>query len=425
MTDATHDPSLKSWVETANDPKCDFAVQNLPFGVFSTAISPIERIGTAIGDQIVDLSVLVDAGLLSGVVNIFDQSSLNAFMAMGPTRWKDIRTRLSALLSGADPALRDNAALCDRAFVAQDDATLHLPIQVTEFTDFYASREHATNVGRMFRDPDKALMPNWLHMPVGYNGRASTVVVSGTDIIRPSGQVRLPDADAPVFQASAKLDIELEMGAIVGTPNAMGSRISPDEAEDMIFGYVLLNDWSARDIQIWEYQPLGPFQAKAFATTISPWVVTSDALAPFQTNGPDQYPAPLPYLRQDGLRNVDLNLEVTIQTETQANATVISRTNFKHMYWSAAQQLTHHAVSGCAMRTGDLFGSGTISGPTADSCGCLLELTWNGRDPLDLGGGITRTFIEDGDTLTLNSWCQGKKYRVGFGSAVGTIRPAI
>jgi fumarylacetoacetase len=255
MTDATHDPSLKSWVETANDPKCDFAVQNLPFGVFSTEISPIERIGTAIGDQIVDLSILVDAGLLSGVVNIFDQSSLNAFMAMGPTSWKDIRTRLSALLSGTDPALRDNAALCDRAFVAKDDATLHLPIQVTEFTDFYASREHATNVGRMFRDPDKALMPNWLHMPVGYNGRASTIVVSGTDIIRPSGQVKLPNADAPVFQASAKLDIELEMGAIVGTPNAMGSRISPDEAEDMIFGYVLLNDWSARDIQIWEYHP--------------------------------------------------------------------------------------------------------------------------------------------------------------------------
>lgn len=422
---STHDPARKSWLAAANDPACDFPIQNLPYGCISTDVDITPRLGVAIGDAVLDLAPLAAAGLLAlPAESCVGPAALNAVMAFGPEAWTDLRRALSELLTEGNPRLADDGALKARALVPLDVARLHLPFHVTEFTDFYASREHATNVGRLFRDPDKALMPNWLHLPAGYNGRASSVVVSGTDILRPCGQTKAPDADAPAFGPSAKLDIELEMGAVVGTGNALGSRVSVAEADAMIFGYVLLNDWSARDIQVWEYQPLGPFQAKAFATTTSPWVVTAAALAPFRVAGPVQDPVPLAYLRQDGAHNHDIDLQVSMQPAGAVAATVISRTNFRHMYWSSAQQLAHHTSSGCAMRTGDLLGSGTISGPARDSLGSLLEMTLNGAEPLTLDDGSSRTFIQDGDTLALSGHAQGDGYRIGFGEARGTILPA-
>ncbi|MBF9061473.1 fumarylacetoacetase, partial [Rhodobacterales bacterium HKCCSP123] len=305
--------------------------------------------------------------------------------------------------------------------VAQAEAAMHLPIFVRSYTDFYASRDHATNVGTMFRGPENALPPNWLHMPIGYNGRASTVVVSGTPIRRPLGQLKGPDDPAPRLGPSARLDIELELGAILGTGNAMGRPVTTAEAWEMIFGFVLLNDWSARDIQVWEYQPLGPFQSKAFGTTISPWIVTREALAPFLVSAPAPELPLLPYLQEDAPHGIDLRLEVALAPGGRGPAT-ISRTNARHLSYSAAQQLAHHALSGCAMETGDLIGSGTISGPEPESRGSLLELTWNGRDPLRLCG-VERSFLEDGDSVSLRGWCEGA-YRLGFGSCEGTILPA-
>ncbi len=422
--DATHDPARKSWVEAANDPACPFPIQNLPFGVFSRSGEAVRRIGVAIGDQVLDMAVLAQARLLPEVGDCLLAPVLNPFMAQGPAAWRDVRRTLSSLLSPDNGRLRDDADLRAGALVPLSSATMHLPFEVAGFTDFYSSREHATNVGKMFRGPDKALMPNWLHIPIAYNGRASTVVVSGTGIHRPLGQTKAPDAEAPSFGPCAKLDIELEMGVVVGMPSRMGTPIPIDHADNMIFGFVLLNDWSARDIQVWEYQPLGPFQSKAFATTISPWVVTNFALAPFRAEGPVQAPTPLPYLRQADARNYDIELEVALQP-AGGSATTISRTNFRHMYWSSAQQLVHHAAGGCAMRTGDLLGSGTISGPDEGSFGSLLELTWNGQNPIALADGGTRTFIEDGDTLTLTGWAQGDGHRIGFGEATGTVLPAV
>ncbi|MFB9356031.1 fumarylacetoacetase [Sneathiella chinensis] len=421
----TQDPSLKSWVKSANGPECPFPIQNLPYGAFSTAANPAPRIGVAIGDHVLDLSVLEKAGLLPQSEGCFSAPVLNGFMGLGAAVWSDTRATISALLEKENSRLRDDSALRAGALVPLSDVTLHMPVQVGDFTDFYASREHATNVGTMFRDPENALMPNWLHIPIGYNGRASTVVVSGTDIHRPCGQVKAPDQAAPSFRPSGKLDMELEMGALVGTGNPLGQPVTVEQAREMIFGYVLLNDWSARDIQVWEYQPLGPFQAKAFATTISPWVVTAEALEPFRVSGPSQDPVPLPYLQQTAANNYDLNLKVTLQPAGAASPAAICETNFRYMYWSSPQQLAHHASSGCAMRPGDLLGSGTISGPTPASWGSLLELTWNGRDPLTLPEGQTRTFIEDGDSLTLTGWCQGDGYRIGFGEAEGTILPPV
>jgi fumarylacetoacetase len=352
---------------------------------------------------------------------VFDQEDINEFMAQGHSVWTKCRRDLSKLLSSQDSIIQQQVGL---ALVPQTDATLLLPIKVEGYTDFYASKEHATNVGTMFRDPKNALMPNWLHIPIGYNGRASTVVVSGTDVRRPLGQLKSPTASEPHFGPTQKLDIELEMGAIVGTPNEMGAPLTVAQAQANIFGFVLLNDWSARDIQVWEYQPLGPFQAKAFATTISPWVVTQEALEPFKVHGPKQQPKPLAYLTQSHAGNYDVELQVDIQTQSSSVSQTISQTNFKAMYWSSAQQLAHHSSSGCAMQTGDLLGSGTISGSTKESLGSLLELTWNGQNPLLLANGEERQFVEDGDTLTLRGHCQGQGYRIGFGSAVGRILSA-
>ncbi len=414
-------PLLKSWVETANNADTPFPLNNLPCGVFSTADSDA-RCGAAIGDQIVDLAALEDAGLVSvSETPVFDLPFWNDFMDLGADAWGELRSRLIALLSAGS---KDQTTVAHH-LVAMDGAQMHMPIAVSEFTDFYASRHHATNVGTMFRGADNALPPNWLHIPIGYNGRASTVVISGTDIIRPNGQTKAPDVDTPVFGPCKRLDFELELGAIVGTSTPMGQMVSVAEADQMIFGYVLLNDWSARDIQAWEYQPLGPFQAKAFATTISPWIVTRAALEPFRTYGPPRDTALLPYLQEPGPMLYDIDLEVQILPLEAPMPTTICTTNYNQMYYSAAQQLAHHASSGCAMNSGDLLGSGTISGPTRETCGSLLELSWGGQEPLSLNTGEVRSFIEDGDTITLSGHAQGDGYRIGFGQCSGAVRPAL
>ncbi len=421
----THDPRRTSWVATANAGDCAFPLQNLPYGVFSTP-GTAPRVGVAIGDCILDLSRIEGAGLLElGTPwRVFDRANVNAFMALGQGAWSSVRASLSALLDAGNARLRDDAELRSRAVVPMAAARMHLPLYVRSFTDFYASREHASAVGAMLRGPENALPPNWLHIPLGYNGRASTVVVSGEPIRRPLGQFRLAGADAPAFGACRKLDFELELGAIVGVPSTMGEPLTVAQAEQMIFGYVLLNDWSARDIQAWEYQPLGPFQAKAFATTISPWIVTREALEPFRVPPPDRITPLLPYLREATPNNYDIELAVSL-TPQGGVATTISRTNFRHMYYSPAQQLAHHAVGGCAMCIGDLLGSGTVSGPSQGSAGSLIELSHNGTRPIRLEGGATRAFLEDGDTLALTGCCRGANYRVGFGVCAGQILPAI
>jgi fumarylacetoacetase len=418
-----NDPTLRSFIPVEST--CDFPIQNLPYGVFSTADSPRPRIATAIGGFVLDLRELEQDRLLNaGEPGVFSASTLNPFMALGPKAWRQTRARISQLLRHDNPDLRDNGALRKRALVPIAQAKLHLPIEVSGYTDFYSSKEHATNVGVMFRGKDNALQPNWLHMPIAYNGRASTVVVSGTKVRRPRGQLKPPGAELPVFGASKRLDFELEMGVVIGQPSPLGAMLSEAQAEEMIFGFVLLNDWSARDIQQWEYVPLGPFQGKAFATSISPWVVTREALEPFRLAGPQQEPTPLPYLRQIWSNNYDVELEVGLRAASMERPGRICHTNFKYMYWSSVQQLMHHASSGCAMNIGDLLGSGTISGPEKNQRGSLLEISWNGTEPVELASGVTRTFLEDGDSLVMRGWCEGNGYRVGFGEVEGTIVPA-
>ena len=410
----------RSWVESANMPGSEFPLNNLPYGVFSVK-GGTKRCGVAIGEMILDVTALEHAGIARpGTEAVFNQVGWNAFMALGPQSWRSYRARLVSLLAEDS----GNEASVEPFLVPASSAQLHLPFEVSEYTDFYAGMQHAKNMGAVLRgSPD--LPANWLHIPIGYNGRASSVVVSGTDIHRPNGQSKAPDAEMPSFGPSKRLDIELEMGAIVGTPSEFGAPITVDQADEMIFGYVLLNDWSARDIQGWEYQPLGPFQGKAFGTSISPWIVTSAALAPFRTATPEREKTLLPYLDSsvDGL--FDIELEVAMQPEGAERATVVSQTNYSRMYYSAAEQLCHHAIGGCAMNTGDLLGSGTISGPSKTEYGSLMELSWAGREPFTLDTGETRAFIEDGDTLTLRGAAKGDGYQIGFGECVGKILPAV
>jgi fumarylacetoacetase len=423
MNDPVTSAQRRSWVESANAPDCEFPIQNLPYGVFRTVNSE-PRVGVAIGDQILDLVLLANEQLLRCEPGVFARPELNDFIALGPDAWHRVREQLGELLSASNQALQGNPVLREKALVAQADAGMLLPVEIPGYTDFYSSKEHATNVGMLFRDPKNALLPNWSEMPIGYNGRASSVVVSGTPIRRPNGQIKLPDQERPVFGACRKLDLELETGFIVGVPNQLGEPIPCEEAERHIFGMVLLNDWSARDLQAWEYVPLGPFNAKSFATTVSPWIVTMEALQPFRTAQPAQSPEPLPYLRHAGEHAFDITLEAQLKPAGAAQPTTIAHTNFRYMYWTMAQQLAHHTISGCNTRVGDLMGSGTISGPTRDSLGSLLEATLNGREPLTLQTGERRAFIEDGDELTLRGWCQGAGYRVGFGACAGVILPA-
>ena len=378
-----NDPKLRSFIDVA--PDSHFPIQNLPYGVFSAKDGLAPRIGVAIGDYVLDLWQLAQDCRFDVVEPaVFAAPQLNPFMALGPKVWSSTRARISELLRHDHPELRDNEKLRKRALVPMADVKLHLPFAVSGYTDFYSSKEHATNVGVMFRGKDNALQPNWLHMPIGYNGRASTVVVSGTPVRRPRGQLKPPTADVPSFGPCKRLDFELEMGVVVGQPSVMGEMLTEKQAEEMIFGFVILNDWSARDIQQWEYVPLGPFQAKVFATSISPWVVTREALEPFRLHGPAQDPKPLPYLQQVQPNNYDMALEVGLRAAQMNEAANISRTNFKYMYWSSVQQLVHHASSGCAMNVGDLLGSGTISGPEKDQRGSLLEISWNGTEPVEL-----------------------------------------
>ncbi len=421
----THDPLLKCFLADANDGATDFSIQNLPFGIFSTEAHPRPRAGVAIGDWIVDLPALAEAGLLrTAPPAVWSKPALNAFIALGPDAWHATRARLSTLLRAGPGPLGDDATLREWTLVPRHRATMHLPVTVPGYTDFYSSKEHATNVGSMFRDPKNALLPNWLEIPIGYNGRASSVVVSGTPVRRPLGQLKAPDAARPALAPCRKLDIELETGFIIGQGNALGAPIATADAEAHIFGMVLLNDWSARDIQQWEYVPLGPFNSKSFATSISPWIVTLEALEPFRVAGPVQEPVPLAYLLPNERRAFDLHLEVDLRPVSAQSPTTICRTNFRSLYWSMAQQLAHHTIGGCNTRVGDLMGSGTISGTTEDSRGSLLEITWNGANPLPVDGGV-RTFLEDGDEVTMRGWCQGEGFRVGFGAVTGTIVPAL
>ncbi|MCK0170878.1 fumarylacetoacetase [Aliiroseovarius sp. S1123] len=410
----------KSWVDSANSAETPFPLNNLPYGVFSTADSE-PRCGVAIGDMILDMQAAEEAGLIEiGDEPVFDVPFWNELMELGSDAWSALRARLGQLL-GEGSTERDAVA---PLLVAQADAELHMPFLVSEYTDFYAGRQHAANMGAILRgSPD--LPANWLHIPIGYNGRASSVVISGTPIHRPNGQRKAPDAEMPSFGPSMRLDIELEMGAIVGKPSEFGQPITVDEADDMIFGYVLLNDWSARDIQGWEYQPLGPFQGKAFGTSISPWIVTAAALEEFRAPTPEREKELLPYLdgSKDGL--YDIELQVLMQPEGADKASVVGETNYTRMYYSAAEQLCHHAIGGCAMNVGDLLGSGTISGPTKTEYGSLMEMSWAGREPFTLDTGETRTFIEDGDTLTLRGAAKGDGFQIGFGDCVGQILPAV
>ena len=418
------EPGARSFVEVAADGP--FPIQNLPYGVFSTRADPAPRVGVAIGDRVLDLAALESSGLLAPAPGrrVFAARTLNGFVALGRSAWSATRARIAELLRDDHPTLRGDDALRRRALVPLREATLHLPLEIPGYTDFYSSREHATNVGSMFRDPKSPLLPNWLEVPVAYNGRASSVVVSGTPVRRPWGQVKPPGAERPVLAPSRKLDLELETALVVGVENELGRPVPVGEAEDHVFGMVLMNDWSARDVQQWEYVPLGPFNGKSFATSISPWVVTLDALEPFRVEGPRQDPQPLPYLRLPGRHAFDIALTATLLPAGGGAAIPICRTNFRHLYWSMAQQLAHHTVGGCNLRVGDLLASGTISGPTPDSLGSLLELTWNGARPLALPGGGARAFLEDGDEVAITGWCQGDGYRVGFGDVAGRVLPA-
>ena len=397
------------WVESANG-ATDFPIENLPYGVFDAGSGA--RQGIAIGDQILDVSALkldIDPALLQA-------GSWNAFMAAGINVWRKFRQDVTELLSNDA-----HQASVKKHLLSQAAVKMLMPFTVSEYTDFYAGKNHAFNVGTMFRGPENALPPNWLSIPIGYNGRASSIVVSETPVTRPWGQLKSPDEDLPHFGICKRFDFELEMGAIVGTPSE--GMVSVNEADQMIFGYVLLNDWSARDIQAWEYQPLGPFQAKATATTVSPWIVSADALGPFRVSTPPRERELLPYLVEDKPMLYDIDLEVEL-TDKNNQRTIISKTNFKELYYSAAQQLAHHTSSGCPMRTGDLLGSGTISGEHEKSYGSLLELAWGGKKPITLSSGETRTFIEDGDTITLRGGASNKEYRIGFGECSGLVLPA-
>jgi fumarylacetoacetase len=424
---STNEPTLRSFVPVTAE--SHFPIQNLPYGVFRRRAVEKPHIGVAIGEMVLDLAVLQEHGLLKSPVlqggEVFTQPTLNAFMALGRPAWQEARSILSRLLRDSEPALRDNPALRNQALVPRSEVEMLLPVAIGDYTDFYSSREHATNVGIMFRGPDNPLLPNWLHLPVAYHGRASSVVVSGTDLHRPRGQAKAADAPAPTFGPSRSLDFELEMGFFIGPGNELGRPIPIQSAPEHIFGMVLVNDWSARDIQAWEYQPLGPFLGKSFGTSISPWVVTIDALEPFRTPGPVQDPMPLPYLQSTGNWAYDIQFEVFLQGEQIEQAQRICASNLRYLYWNICQQLAHHASNGCNLRTGDMLATGTISGPTPDSYGSLLELAWRGTKPISFPNAETRTFIQDGDRITMTGWCQGKGYRVGFGEVTGKILPAL
>lgn len=419
-----NDPSLESWIEVPSN--SDFPIQNLPFGIFKTQSSN-SRVGIAIGDQVLDLSVLNKLGFLDDFKiddSVFTNQYLNDFIALGKPLCGSIRHRISNLLNINNPELRDNKDARYKVLNFMSNVQMQMPVKVGDYTDFYSSVDHATNVGTMFRDPANALLPNWKHLPVGYHGRASSIIVSGTPFHRPKGQTKPADSDSPVFGPTKLLDFELEVAFIIGKQTQLGDSVSTADADDHIFGLALFNDWSARDIQTWEYVPLGPFLAKNFASTISPWIVTLDALEPFRTAGYKQEPKVLPYLEYKGEKNIEINLEVSIQPEKGEEST-ICKSNYKFMYWTMEQQLAHHTSNGCNINIGDLMASGTISGPTPDSYGSMLELSWKGTKPVTLKDGSERKFINDNDTVTLRGYCEKNGVRIGFGEAKGKVLAAL
>ncbi|WP_374461871.1 fumarylacetoacetase [Chryseobacterium taeanense] len=414
---------MKSFVEYSSD--SDFSIYNIPFGV---AVFNKEYIGccTRIGDQIIDLATLYDFGYfeeIEGLIdNVFEAYTLNEFIELGKPVTNAVRLKIQELLQ-EDSILSKDEKTIEEAFYDLDKVKMMMPVHIPNYTDFYSSIEHATNVGKMFRDPANALLPNWKHLPVGYHGRASSIVVSGTEINRPKGQMKPADVEKPVFGPCKQLDFELEMAFIINKNTEMGESISTKEAEDAIFGMVIFNDWSARDIQSWEYVPLGPFLAKNFGSSVSPWVVTLEALEPFRTPSPTQDPEVLEYLKFEGDKNYDINLEVYIQPEN-GDHNLISESNYKHMYWNMTQQLAHHTVNGCNVEVGDMYASGTISGSDPKSFGSMLELTWRGQNPITLSNGEERKFINDNDTVTMKAWAKKDGIRVGFGEVSGKIIPA-
>ncbi len=422
MPITANNPKRKSWLKV--DAESDFPIQNIPFGVFLTKDDVI-TIGTRIGDYAIDLGALQAMNYFEGIEltdDMFMQDTLNDFISDGKKTWRLVRNRIADIFDETNPELRDNEEDKAQVIYHISDVEMQLPVQIGDYTDFYSSREHATNVGKMFRDPENALLPNWLHIPVGYHGRSSSIVPSGIPVHRPMGQTLPAGENTPLFGPSRTIDFELEMAFITTDANIMGENIPVHEAEDYIFGMVLLNDWSARDIQKWEYVPLGPFLAKNFATSISPWIVTMDALEPFRTKGPKQDPTPLPYLQQKGKHAFDINLTVEIKPEN-AESTVVCHSNFKYMYWSMSQQLAHHTSNGCRVNSGDMMGSGTISGPTPDSFGSMLELTWGGKNPIKLKDGSERKFINDNDTVIMKGYCKNADIRIGFGEVASKLLP--
>jgi fumarylacetoacetase len=410
---------MKTWFKVSEN--SDFTIYNIPFGIFSTSASE-KRVGIAIGDSILDLVIAYDLGIFKSLdfsKSVLEANYLNDFISLGKSITNKVRTIIQDELCDKNSNLKSSK----EAFIFQKEAVMHLPVKVGDYSDFYSSIEHATNVGTMFRDPDNALLPNWKHIPVGYHGRASSIMVSGKNIHRPKGQVLKPNETSPVFQPSARVDFELEMGFIIGKQTEVGDSVSTVKAEDYIFGKVLFNDWSARDVQKWEYVPLGPFLAKNFASSISPWVVTMEALEPFRVSGPEQNPKVLPHLECKGLKNFDINLVVSI-APNNAEETVVSKSNFKYMYWNMSQQLAHHTSNGCNINVGDIMASGTISGKNPDSYGSMLELSWAGKKPVKLNNGEERKFIEDYDTVIMRGYCKKDEIRVGFGEVKAQILPA-
>lgn len=420
MSQTANDPNRKSWIPVPVD--SDFPIQNIPFGVFLTRDDVI-TIGTRIGNTAIDLGALHQLGYFRDIPltdDIFLQDTLNDFISDGQKTWRLVRNCIAELFDQKNEELQGNVDHRKIVLFDLDEIEMQLPVQIGDYTDFYSSKEHATNVGSMFRDPNNALLPNWLHVPVGYHGRSSSIVPSGIPIHRPMGQTLPQGAETPVFGPSKLVDFELEMAFITTDANQLGEPIPTDDAENYIFGMVLFNDWSARDIQKWEYVPLGPFLSKNFASSISPWIVTLDALEPFRVESPKQDPTPLPYLQYSGKKSFDIHLEVDITTKNTTPQT-ITKSNFKYLYWNMAQQLAHHTVNGCKVNSGDMMGSGTISGTTKDSYGSMLELTWRGEHPIELSDGSKRKFIEDGDTITLRGFCENKDVRIGFGEVSNTL----
>jgi fumarylacetoacetase len=422
MPITANDPNRKSWLDVAEE--SDFPIQNIPFGVFLTRENVV-TVGTRIGNYAIDLGALQQLNYFKDIEltdDMFMQDTLNDFISDGKKTWRLVRNRIAAIFDAKNPKLRDNEKHKKVVIFNIDEVEMQLPVLIGDYTDFYSSKEHATNVGMMFRDPENALLPNWLHLPVGYHGRSSSIIPSGIPVHRPMGQTLPAGETSPVFGPSRLIDFEMETAFITTDVNVMGENIPIHEAEDYIFGMVLLNDWSARDIQKWEYVPLGPFLAKNFASSISPWIVTMDALEPFRTKSPKQEPMPLTYLQQKGKNAFDINLEVAIQPD-KGEVTVVSKTNFKYMYWTMSQQLAHHTSNGCRVNSGDMMGSGTISGPTPDSFGSMLELTWGGKNPIVLKDGTERKFINDYDTVIMKGFCRNSNVRIGFGEVSNQLLP--